>query len=80
MNNRCPIGSLGLHTMNHERTECIWCGPNQLAWAPGHWVDQGNGTSAWSATPEDSTHVCEDVTPTTKENISGNQEDQEPAR
>ena len=44
----CPIGSLNLHTYNFERNECIWCGPNRLAWADGHWVDLGNGTSAWS--------------------------------
>lgn len=44
----CPIGSLSLHTMNYEDTECIWCGPNALAWKPGRWVDIGNGYSAWS--------------------------------
>lgn len=45
----CPIGPLNLHTYNHERTECIWCGPGRLAWKPGHWVDNGDGTNAWSA-------------------------------
>jgi hypothetical protein len=44
----CPIGPLQAHTMNHEQTECIWCGPNALAWKPGHWVPVGNGFSAWS--------------------------------
>lgn len=29
--NWCPIGPLNLHTLNYEKTECIWCGPNQLA-------------------------------------------------
>lgn len=53
---RCPIGSLGLHTWNHERTECIWCGPGKLAWQPGRWVDNGDGTSAWSAESEGFTH------------------------
>lgn len=48
MSDRCPIGPLNLHTYNHERTECIWCGANGLAWKPGRWVDQGNGTHAWS--------------------------------
>lgn len=48
---RCPIGSLGLHTWNYERTECIWCGPGALAWKPGHWVPLGNGMDAWSTTP-----------------------------
>jgi hypothetical protein len=45
---RCPIGSLNLHTYNAERTECIWCGPNALATKPGVWVPNGDGTSAWS--------------------------------
>jgi hypothetical protein len=44
----CPIGPLHLHTYNHERTECIWCGPHNLAWKPGVWVDNGDGTSSWS--------------------------------
>lgn len=48
MSGYCPIGSLHLHTMNYEKTECIWCGPNALAWKPGHWVDIGNGYNAWS--------------------------------
>lgn len=48
----CPIGSLSLHTMNYEKTECIWCGPNALAWKPGRWVDIGNGFSAWSVEKE----------------------------
>ena len=52
MSNFCPIGSLSLHTMNFERTECIWCGPNALAWKPGHWVALGNGLSAWSVEPK----------------------------
>lgn len=46
---RCPIGSLGLHTYNAEHTECIWCGPNRLAWQPGRWVDMEDGFSAWTA-------------------------------
>ena len=45
----CPIGPLGLHTWNYERTECIWCGPNQLGAKPGRWVETGKGTAAWSA-------------------------------
>lgn len=45
---RCPLGSLGAHTYNYERDECIWCGPNGLAWKPGRWVDVGNGFNAWS--------------------------------
>jgi hypothetical protein len=44
----CPIGPLHLHTYNHERSECIWCGPHNLAWKPGVWVDNGDGTSSWS--------------------------------
>lgn len=44
----CPIGPLHLHTLNFEKTECIWCGPNALAWKPGRWVDIGNGFNAWS--------------------------------
>jgi hypothetical protein len=48
----CPIGSLNLHTYNHERTECIWCGPNCLSTKPGRWVSQGDGTSAWSVEPD----------------------------
>lgn len=50
---RCPIGPLNAHTYNHERNECIWCGPNGLGWRPGKWVDQGDGFSAWSVSPED---------------------------
>ena len=47
---RCPIGSLGLHTLNHERPECIWCGPGYLAGKPGNWVTSEDGTyQAWSA-------------------------------
>lgn len=49
---RCFIGSLGLHTYNAERTECIWCGPNALAWKPGKWVhveDETGKYTAWSA-------------------------------
>jgi len=46
---RCHIGSLQLHTVNAEGDECIWCGPNHLAWKPGHWVPVEGG-SAWSAT------------------------------
>ena len=46
---RCHIGLLGLHTFNFERTECIWCGPNRLAWMEGQWVRNGDGTSSWSA-------------------------------
>lgn len=55
---RCPIGSYGAHTYNAENDECIWCGPNSLAWRPGHWVQvesiEGHPEilphSAWSAT------------------------------
>lgn len=47
----CPIGSLNAHTYNYERNECIWCGPNRLAWQEGRWVDIGDGFSAWSVTP-----------------------------
>lgn len=46
---RCPIGPLNLHTMNYEQTECIWCGPNRLAFKPGRWISIGNGLDAWSA-------------------------------
>ncbi len=49
---RCPIGPLGLHTMNYERTECIWCGPNQLGCKPGRWVPISDGLSTWSAYTE----------------------------
>lgn len=49
---RCPIGPLGLHTMNHERTECIWCGPGRMAWKPGRWVKETDGTFAWTVEPE----------------------------
>ena len=45
---RCHIGPLGLHSYDHERTQCIWCGVDALAWKEGRWVDQGDGTSAWS--------------------------------
>jgi hypothetical protein len=48
----CPIGPLNLHTANLERDECIWCGPNALAWKPGRWVDLGDGFRAWTVTPE----------------------------
>lgn len=44
----CPIGPLNLHTYNHERTECIWCGPGAEGWKPGRWVKQENGSLAWS--------------------------------
>jgi len=44
----CPIGPLSLHTLNYEQDECIWCGPNGLAWKPGKWVDIGNDLNAWS--------------------------------
>ncbi len=46
---RCPIGPLQAHTYNYERTECIWCGPNHLAWKPGVWVRTAEGFKAWSA-------------------------------
>lgn len=52
---RCPIGPLSAHTFNYERDECIWCGPNNLAWKPGRWVSLGDGLSAWSATPSGET-------------------------
>lgn len=48
-NQWCPIGSLNLHTYNFEQNECIWCGPNRLAWQPGHWERTDFG-SAWTAT------------------------------
>lgn len=48
---RCPIGPLGAHTYNYERTECIWCGPSRLCSKPGRWVDIGDGLSAWSTEP-----------------------------
>ena len=44
----CPIGPLHLHTMNYENTECIWCGPNALAWKPGKWIKIGDDIVAWS--------------------------------
>lgn len=57
-NGRCPIGSLGAHSYNAEDDECIWCGPNLLAWGPGHWVQFAEGEhrilpahQAWSGTP-----------------------------
>jgi hypothetical protein len=49
----CPIGPMHLHTYNFEDDECIWCGPNHLAWKPGHWVAveiDGQPASKWSAT------------------------------
>ena len=49
---RCWLGPYNAHTMNYERTECIWCGPNNLACKPGHWVDIGKGFNAWSVEPE----------------------------
>lgn len=52
MSDYCWLGPLHLHTWNHERTECIWCGPNKLAWKPGRWVDTGDGFNAWSVEPE----------------------------
>lgn len=45
----CPIGSLNLHTMNAERDECIWCGPNGLAWKPGQWVTITDGSATYRA-------------------------------
>lgn len=45
----CPIGPLRLHTMNFEQTQCIWCGPDGLAWKPGRWVSVGEDAVAWSA-------------------------------
>lgn len=48
----CFIGPLGLHTLNAERTECIWCGPNALATKQGKWVaveDEDGKYMAWSA-------------------------------
>lgn len=48
----CPIGSLSLHTLNYEQDQCIWCGPDGLAWKPGRWVDTGNGFNAWSVEKE----------------------------
>lgn len=50
---RCPIGPLSAHTYNAERDECIWCGPNQLAWKPGRWVQMDGGFTAWSAKEAD---------------------------
>lgn len=44
----CPIGSLNLHTYNAERTECIWCGPNHLAWQPGRWVSLDEDCLGWT--------------------------------
>lgn len=58
---RCPIGSLNAHTYNYERTECIWCGPNRLAWKPGRWVDIGNGFNAWSVAPAPTSDGAPDV-------------------
>jgi hypothetical protein len=47
---RCYIGPLQAHTYNYEGNECIWCGPNQLAWMEGRWVPSKDGTTqAWSA-------------------------------
>lgn len=53
---RCPIGPLGAHTYNWERNECIWCGPNALAWKDGVWrpeqdTDPALGYSAWHVPP-----------------------------
>lgn len=45
---RCPIGPLNLHTYNWERDECIWCGPNRLCAKPGKWIENADGTNAWS--------------------------------
>ena len=47
---RCPIGPLQAHTYGWEVVECIWCGPNGLAWKPGEWRQiegEQPGTSAW---------------------------------
>ena len=53
MSERCWLGPYNAHTMNYEKTECVWCGPNNLACRiDGHWVDIGNGFSAWSVEPE----------------------------
>jgi hypothetical protein len=46
----CMIGPYGGHTANFEKTECIWCGPNRLAWMPGKWIPIDKGGNAWSAT------------------------------
>lgn len=54
MNQTCPIGPLHLHTMNYERTECIWCGPNALAWKSGRWVETSDGYNAWSVSEGES--------------------------
>jgi len=45
----CYIGSYGAHTLNAERDECIWCGPNLLAKKPGKWVSISDDPSstAW---------------------------------
>lgn len=48
----CWLGSYNAHTWNYERTECIWCGPNKLAWKPGHWVPISDSFSAWSVEKE----------------------------
>jgi hypothetical protein len=56
MSNWCPIGPLGLHTWNFECDQCLWCGPDQLALKPGHWMPLGNGLSAWSANDAGSTN------------------------
>lgn len=54
MSGNCPIGPLQLHTLNAERDECIWCGPNMLAWKPGRWVPLPDGIgSAWTTRPLD---------------------------
>jgi len=34
--------------LSFEGDECIWCGPNRLAWLPGKWVSCGD-YSAWQA-------------------------------
>lgn len=48
----CYIGPFGAHTYNAERTECIWCGPNNLRFKSGSWVsveDESGRYLAWSA-------------------------------
>ena len=64
MSDHCWLGPLNLHTYNHERTECIWCGPGRLAWKPGVWVEQGDGLSAWSVTPDRSQVMAADLAAT----------------
>ena len=55
----CPIGRFHLHTYNYERTECIWCGPNNLAWRPGVWKNIGEDISAWSVEMNTNTKLSE---------------------